>query len=103
MSENKPVQPAGNLQLQLSEEVADGHYANMVMMTHSPVEFVLDFARMVPGTNKAKVQTRVILAAVHAKNMLHALESNIKKYESVYGEIKMPGKGGNEQKFGFQD
>jgi hypothetical protein len=102
MPDAKPNPPQGNLQVHLDDAVAEGHYANLVLITHSPVEFVLDFARVVPGSPKAKVQTRVILAAAHAKNLLRALEENIKKYESNYGEIKHPGSGGSN-KFGFQD
>jgi len=101
MPNAKPTPPPGNLQVHLDDAVAEGHYANLVLITHSPVEFVLDFARVVPGSPKTKVQTRVILAAAHAKNLLRALEENIKKYESQYGEIKPPGSSG-AAKFGFQ-
>ena len=102
MTDAKPNPPQGNLQVQLDDDVAEGHYANLVLITHSPVEFVLDFARVVPGSPKAKVQTRVILAAAHAKGLLRALEDNIKKFESAHGEIKQPGSSGTN-KFGFQD
>ena len=102
MPDSKPMPQQGNLQVHLDDSVAEGHYANLVLITHSPVEFVLDFARVVPGSPKAKVQTRVILAAAHAKNLLRALEDNIKKYEASHGEIKQPGASGTS-KFGFQD
>ena len=101
MPDAKPTPPQGNLQVQLDDSVAEGHYANLVLITHSPVEFVLDFARVVPGSPKARVQTRVLLAAAHAKGLLRALEENIKKYEATHGEIKQPGATGSN-KFGFQ-
>lgn len=102
MAEQTPQNPQQQrIQIQLDESVADGHYANLVLINHSPAEFVLDFARLVPGTPKTRVQTRVLLAPVHAKSLLRALEQNIKKYEEQHGEIKMQGK--NEDKsFGFQ-
>ena len=99
--QNIPAQPQ-RIQIQLDETVADGHYANLVLINHSPAEFVLDFARLVPGTPKTRVQTRVILAPVHAKSLLQALEQNIKKYEESYGEIKAHGKQDESKSFGFQ-
>jgi len=102
MSDKGPVPPQQRLQIQLDDAVADGHYSNLALINHSPAEFVLDFARVVPGSQKAKVQTRVLLAPIHAKNLLKALETNIKKYEENFGEIKMPGKGDQSKEFGFQ-
>jgi hypothetical protein len=90
------------IQIQLDDGVADGHYANLALINHSPAEFVLDFARIVPGTPKAKVQTRVLLAPMHAKNLLKALEQNVKKYEETHGEIKIKGRGEGDKQFGFQ-
>ncbi|MBZ0265734.1 DUF3467 domain-containing protein [bacterium] len=97
---NQPQQQ--RIQIKLEDEVADGHYANLVLLNHSPAEFVLDFARLVPGSQQAKVQTRVILAPAHAKNLFSALEKNIKKYEDTYGEIKVHGKQDSDKQFGFQ-
>lgn len=102
MAEKKQTPQQGRMQFKLDDDVAEGHYANLALINHSPVEFVLDFARVVPGSPQARVQTRVILAAVHAKNLVKALEENIKRYEEQYGEIKLPGKSGSDQKFGFQ-
>ncbi len=101
MAENNAPQ-GSRVQIQLDENIADGHYANLVILNHSPAEFVLDFARLVPGSPKAKVQTRVLLAPIHAKSLLQALETNIKKYEDTHGEIKHPGKAGDPKSFGFQ-
>jgi len=95
--------PGGQrIQIQLDDNVSEGHYSNLAIINHSPAEFVLDFARVVPGSPKAKVQTRVLLAPIHAKNLLKALETNIKKYEENVGEIKMPGKDEQNKGFGFQ-
>ncbi|MBS1262380.1 MAG: hypothetical protein MAG453_01731 [Calditrichaeota bacterium] len=90
------------IQISVDESVADGHYANLVAINHSPAEFVLDFVRIVPMTPKAKVQTRVLLAPIHAKGLLKALEQNIKKYEDQHGEIKMHGRDESDRPFGFQ-
>ncbi|MFW5706876.1 MAG: DUF3467 domain-containing protein [Bacteroidota bacterium] len=93
MAENKMNQQA-KLNIELSEEVAEGSYANMAMITHSNTEFVMDFIRMMPGVAKAKVKSRVIMTPQHAKRLLRALNENIAKFESVYGPIKdiEPGK-----------
>ena len=80
---------AGNqINIELSEEVAQGVYSNLAIITHSSSEFVLDFVRIMPGLPKAKVKSRVILTPEHAKRLLLALQDNIQKYESVNGVIK---------------
>lgn len=76
------------LSIELSEEIAEGEYANLVMIAHSNSEFVLDFIRLMPGVLKAKVKSRIIITPEHAKRMLHALQDNITKYEENFGEIK---------------
>ncbi len=101
MPEKQP-QMRQQIQIQLDPEVADGHYANLVLINHSPAEFILDFARIVPGSPKAKVQTRAILSPIHAKNLFSALEKNIKKFEEQFGEIQMQGKLNQDKTFGFQ-
>ncbi|KAA6340287.1 hypothetical protein EZS27_011837 [termite gut metagenome] len=75
------------LQIDLREDVAQGAYANLAIITHSSSEFILDFIRVMPGLPKADVQSRVILAPEHAKRLLHALEDNIRKYEHSYSSI----------------
>ena len=76
------------LQIELKEEVAQGTYANLAIITHSSSEFILDFVRVMPGIPKAGVQSRVVLAPEHAKRLLRALEENIGKYERVFGPIR---------------
>lgn len=75
------------LQVDLSEEEADGTYSNFTIVSHSGAEFILDFARITPGRPKAKVKSRVIMTPIHAKNLLKTLEDNIKKYEENFGKI----------------
>lgn len=74
----------------LSDEVAHGHYSNLVIIAHSTSEFILDFATMLPGLEKAQVQSRVILTPEHAKRLLFSLQENITRYESNVGKIKIP-------------
>ncbi|WP_214071519.1 DUF3467 domain-containing protein [Mucilaginibacter sp. dw_454] len=81
-------QNANQLNIELSEEVAEGIYSNLAIITHSNQEFVLDFVRIMPGTPKAKVKSRIIITPEHAKRLLIALEDNIEKYEAINGRIK---------------
>lgn len=82
-------QPAEHqLNIELSEDIAEGTYANLAIITHSSAEFVLDFIRVMPGIPKAKVKSRIILTPEHAKRLLTALEDNIEKFEAVNGRIK---------------
>lgn len=80
----------GQLQIDLPQDVAQGVYANLSIITHSSSDFVFDFARILPGVPKATVGSRVILAPEQAKRLLMALQENIMKYEKNFGPIKMP-------------
>jgi len=78
------------INIELSEEIAQGVYSNLAIITHSSSEFVLDFVRRMPGLPKAKVKSRVVLTSEHAKRLLFALQDNIGKYEAQHGKIKLP-------------
>jgi hypothetical protein len=84
----EPIQPNNQLNIEISEEVAEGSYANLAIITHSHAEFVIDFVNVMPGTPKSKVKSRIILTPQHAKRLMKALTDNISKYESVNGNIK---------------
>ncbi|KQS35926.1 DUF3467 domain-containing protein [Pedobacter sp. Leaf194] len=81
-------QNENQLNIELSEEIAEGIFSNLAIITHSNTEFVLDFIRVMPGLPKAKVKSRIILTPEHAKRLLTALEDNIQKFEHVNGRIK---------------
>lgn len=76
------------LNIEISEEVAEGSYANLAIITHSHAEFVIDFVNVMPGTPKSKVKSRIIFTPQHAKRFMKALSENIQKYESLNGPIK---------------
>lgn len=78
----------GQINIELSEEIAQGIYSNLAIISHSPSEFVIDYVRVMPGIPKAKVQSRIVLTPEHAKRLVQALMENIKKYESTFGPIK---------------
>ncbi|MFT5884012.1 MAG: hypothetical protein ACI9IP_000463 [Arcticibacterium sp.] len=76
------------INIELSDEMAEGVYANLAMIAHSNSEFVIDFIRLMPGVPKAKVKSRIILTPEHAQRLLQALQDNIEKYENNFGEIR---------------
>lgn len=78
------------LNIELSAEVAEGTYSNLAIISHSSSEFVVDFVRIMPGTPKANVKSRIILTPEHAKRLMYALQENISKYEAQNGKIKIP-------------
>ena len=88
MADNNSQKPM-ELQLELKQEIASGEYANFVLITHSHSEFILDFARALPGIPKPEVASRIIMTPEHAKRLLAALQENIYKYEKLFGEIDM--------------
>lgn len=82
------IQQPNQLNIEISEEVAEGSYANLAIITHSHAEFVVDFVNVMPGTPKSKVKSRIILTPQHAKRLMKALIDNVEKFEAVNGVIK---------------
>jgi hypothetical protein len=81
----KNLNPGNEIQIELTEEIAQGTYANLAIIAHSSSEFIIDFIRVVPGVPKAKVKSRVILTPDNAKRLLYALQDNIRKFEEQSG------------------
>lgn len=89
MADNQQKPPQGNqINIELSEEIAQGTYSNLAVISHSNAEFIVDFVRIVPGVQKAKVKSRIILTPQHAKRLQRALLDNIQKFESQHGKIE---------------
>jgi len=86
--DNQNQQPPNQLNIELSEDIAEGSYANLAIITHSHAEFVIDFVNVMPGTPKSKVKSRIIFTPQHAKRFMKAMIENISKYENVNGPIK---------------
>ena len=87
MSEEQKKQ-GNQINIELTEEIADGVYSNLAIISHSQSEFIADFVRILPGVNKAKVKSRIILTPQHAKRLFKALGENIEKFENAHGEIE---------------
>ena len=95
-NQNKSTNPNPNqINIELKEEVAQGIYSNLAIISHSSSEFVLDFVRIMPGIPKAEVKSRIILTPEHAKRLLLALSENMGKYEAVHGLVKIDDRGGH--------
>jgi hypothetical protein len=88
--------------IELSPEAADGVFSNLTIITHSPSEFILDFARLLPGVAKAKVYARVIVTPANAKMLMRSLGENIERFEKTHGEIRLPGPQESHGPIGFQ-
>ena len=89
MSSKKENNIQKKINIEIKEDVASGVYSNLVIINHSPTEFVFDFVTMMPGFSKAKVNSRIILAPQHAKKLLSALKQNISNFEKQNGAIKV--------------
>ena len=87
MATNEQPQP-NQLNIEISEEVAEGNYANLAVITHSHSEFVIDFVNVMPGTPKSKVKSRIILTPQHAKRFMKALTDNINRFEAANGKVQ---------------
>ena len=88
-NDNNEETDNNELSIELSEEIAEGIYSNLAIITHSSSEFVLDFIRIMPGIPKAKVKSRIVLTPEHAKRLLGALQDNINRFEAANGSIKV--------------
>ena len=80
MSIKKEDRNQKKINIEVKEDVASGLYSNLVIVNHSPTEFVFDFATMMPGFPKAKVLSRIVLSPEHAKKFMNALAQNISNY-----------------------
>jgi hypothetical protein len=96
-----PIQQQ-QINIELGEKEAEGIYSNLAIITHSPAEFVIDFTRVLPGTPRAKVLSRIVMTPQHTKMLLNALKDNTEKFEKKFGEIKIAGEVAGGQHFGFQ-
>lgn len=84
-----PDQPVPNqINIEISEEMSEGQYANLAIITHSHAEFIIDFVNVMPGTPKSKVKSRIILTPFHAKRFMKAMVENVKKFEAANGTIQ---------------
>src|SRR6187551_3681428 len=93
---NEKNLPENQINIELTDDVAEGIYSNLAMIAHSNSEFVVDFIRLMPGVPKAKVKARIVITPEHAKRLLLALQDNIRKYEETFGAIKH-----NQEQVGF--
>lgn len=91
MGEDARTPAPQQIQVELPEKESEGIYSNLVLITHSPSEFVVDFARLLPGVRKAKVYSRIVMTPSHARSLLDTLEKNIRLYEEKNGKIKLAG------------
>jgi uncharacterized protein (DUF1778 family) len=94
-------QQDNQLNIELSEEIAEGIYSNLAIITHSNSEFVLDFIRVMPGIPKAKVKSRIVLTPDHAKRLMAALQDNIAKFEMINGTITVGNDNNGNLPFNF--
>ena len=78
------------IKIELDDSVGQGEYVNLAIVTHSPAEFVMDYIRVLPGMSKSKVKSRIIMAPMHAKTLMLALQDNVAKFEKKFGDIKVP-------------
>ena len=85
--DNQNQQP-NQLNIEISEEIAEGVYANLAIITHSHAEFVIDFVSVMPGTPKSKVKSRIILTPQHTKRFMKALVENVQRFEAANGKIQ---------------
>lgn len=83
-----------SINIELPEAAAEGIYSNLVLVSHSSSEFVIDFARLLPGPPKGKVYARIIMTPQHAKSLIATLQDNMTRFERNFGPIQ-PFSGGH--------
>jgi len=98
MNQQKPTK----LNVELGEKEAEGIYSNFVLLSHSPSEFIIDFARVLPGAPKAKVFARIVMTPPNAKSLLETLQKNMTAFEEKHGAVKLPGRPDEGAGIGFR-
>ena len=88
MNQSNENKKGNQINIELPEEVAEGQYSNLSIITHSTSEFIIDFVQLMPGVPKGKVKSRIVMTPENAKKLIFALKDNIEKYESMHGKIK---------------
>jgi hypothetical protein len=96
------ARPPKQVQVQLGEAEAEGIYSNLVLISHSPSEFILDFARILPGAPKAKVHARIVMTPPNAKSLLGVLQKNLENFEEKHGKIPAAGAQDSPREIGFK-
>ncbi len=87
-NKNTPNPNQNKLNIELPDNIAEGIYSNLAIVSHSNTEFIFDYIRLLPGVRKARVKSRIVMSPVHAKRLMRVLVGNIKKYEAENGAIK---------------
>lgn len=98
---NEQAKPVRTLDVEIRPEQAEGVYSNLVLVAHSASEFILDFARMLPGLPKARVHSRIVMSPQHVELLRRTLDENVKKYEARYGKIEIKDQPGSPKEMGF--
>jgi hypothetical protein len=94
--------PQQTVNVEIGDKEWEGIYSNFVIITHSNAEFILDFARMLPGAKRAKIFSRILMTPQSAKALLGTLENNIGKFEKEHGKIVLAPGDLNKSSIGFQ-
>jgi hypothetical protein len=87
-----PQRPAPNIPIEIPPDLQPA-YANLARIAHAPAEFVMDFARLLPGDSKAIVAARVVMSPVALKLFSQALNENLTHYEATFGTVNIPSSG----------
>jgi hypothetical protein len=94
MGKSDQQQPQ-QIQVNTTDEISRGRYSNLMMVAHSPDEFMLDWLMNSP--NGMHLVSRVIISPGHVKRVIEALTVNLQQYEEKFGEVKVIDPG--DQKF----
>lgn len=86
-TQQQPIQ----VKIEIDDATSQGVYSNLVLLTHTDAEFVIDFAYIQPQAPKGKVRARILTSPSHIKRLLAALQDNIRRFEEKFGVIKMAG------------
>jgi hypothetical protein len=71
--------------IKMPERVMAGVYANQMLVSHTREEFLMDFINLFPP--EGVVNARVIVSPGHVKRMIRALQDNLQRYESNFGQV----------------
>lgn len=79
-------EPEAGLNVKISDDELKGRYSNLLRITHTREEFILDFINLAPP--QGVVTARIITSPGHLKRIIGALSANMDRYEKAHGTIQ---------------
>ncbi|PKN70814.1 MAG: hypothetical protein CVU54_04040 [Deltaproteobacteria bacterium HGW-Deltaproteobacteria-12] len=87
MADKPDVQQPQPIKINTADEISRGRYSNMILASHSPDEFMLDW--LLNSPNGPHLVARIILSPANLKRTVETLKLSLQEYEKKFGVVKL--------------